>query len=109
MKLLTEAIKKATPALYANEGRTPDETPITAKFFTPDSSWTWYMTEMDPEQGLAYGYTRNDAMPDCAELGYFSLEELRTLRGGLGLPVERDRHYGRHTLAEVMAGEMTAR
>ena len=27
------------------------------------------------------------------ELGYFSLEELKGIRGHLGLPVERDRHF----------------
>jgi hypothetical protein len=29
----------------------------------------------------------------CPELGYVSLAELSTVRGKLGLPVERDRHF----------------
>ena len=56
------------------------------KFFTPDSSWTWYVTEFDPAErrcfGLVIGHER--------ELGYFSLAELESVRGPLGLPIERD-------------------
>jgi DUF2958 family protein len=30
----------------------------------------------------------------CPEVGYVSLAELATVRGKLGLPVERDCHFG---------------
>lgn len=108
MQLITQEIRKRTPPLYGNEGKAPEDIPVAAKFFTPWTSWTWYMTEADFEQDLAFGYAINSRMPDCAELGYFSLAELRNLRGPFGLRVERDRHYGRHTLAEVLAGERVA-
>ena len=59
------------------------------KFFTPDSSWTWYLTEYDPEErrcfGLVVGHER--------ELGYFSLAELEEVRGPMGLPIERDLYF----------------
>jgi hypothetical protein len=37
-----------------------------------------------------------------AELGAFSLDELQGSRGRLGLGVERDLHFGDHTLREVI-------
>ena len=43
MELLTQEIKKQLPALYS-QSEIID--PICSlKFFTPDSSWTWYITE----------------------------------------------------------------
>jgi hypothetical protein len=72
------------PRLYATQN---DDDPIAwLKFFTPDSSWTWYMTEYDPEQRLCFGLVQGHDR----ELGYFSLEELEEVRGPMGLPVERD-------------------
>ena len=47
MKLLTKQIEKSLPPLYANDGKPVAEAPIIAKFFTPDSNWTWYVTEGD--------------------------------------------------------------
>ena len=66
------------------------------KFFTPDSSWTWYASEFDGEDvffGLAIGHV--------AELGYFSLSELEEVRGPLGLPIERDEWFEPKTLQEL--------
>ena len=66
------------------------------KFFTPDSSWTWYATEFDGEDlfyGLVIGHYK--------EFGSFSLSELRTVRGKLGLPIERDLYFEPTTLAEL--------
>ena len=51
-------------------------------------SWTWYASEFDGEDiffGLVIGFV--------AEFGYFSLSELKSVRGPLGLPVERDLHF----------------
>ena len=47
MKLLTEELKKTLPRLYSQEN---DPNPVVAcKFFTPDSNWTWYVTEGEPD------------------------------------------------------------
>jgi hypothetical protein len=35
------------------------------------------------------------------ELGYFSLSEIKSVRGRLGLPVERDLHFKPQTLSEI--------
>jgi hypothetical protein len=40
---------------------------------------------------LAFGLC--DLGMGCPELGYVSLVELRTVRGKLGLPIERDLHF----------------
>jgi len=85
--LLTPALRASLPPLYGQEG-TPDPI-VYARFFTPDSSWTWLATEFDPAEGRFFGLV--DGFK--SELGYFLLEELGTGRGPLGLPIERDRHF----------------
>ena len=75
------------PALYSTEDS--DDPVAVLKFFTPDSSFTWYVTEYDPEQRLAFGLVIGHER----ELGYFSFTELEVLRGLRGLPVERDLHF----------------
>src|SRR5918995_3948362 len=87
MQLLTKELRKKLPKLYANEEKGMEALAL-VKFFTPDSSWTWYASEFDGEDlffGLAVGFE--------PELGYFRLSELLTVRGKLGLPVERDRFF----------------
>jgi len=97
MMLLTKEIRSKLPPLYANEEKKPEEVPVIVKFFTPDSNWTWYATEFDGIDRF-FGFVRGHD----AELGYFSLSELEKATGPLGLHIERDRHFGPHTLAEVM-------
>jgi hypothetical protein len=94
MDLLTYEIRNQLPPLYSTE-TTPDPT-AWVKFFTPDASWTWYATEFDGEDtffGLIQGLDE--------ELGYFSLSELQTLRGPLGLSIERDISF-KPTLLSVL-------
>ena len=69
-------------------GKEADRFPV-VKLFTPDGAATWLLTELDPtDQDTAFGLC--DLGLGCPELGYVLLSELRTLRGRLGLPVERD-------------------
>lgn len=88
MKLITKALEKKIPPIDSQDGKGMDATAF-VKIFTPDSQWTWYITEMDPETGECFGKV-------CgleSELGYFSIEQLEAIRGPLGLPVERDRYF----------------
>ena len=85
--LLPADVRAALPPLYGQEGAA-DPT-VYARFFTPDSSWTWLATELDPTEGRFFG--RVDGFE--YELGYFLLDELETTRGPLGLPIERDLHF----------------
>jgi len=41
----------------------------------------------------AFAFGLCDLGLGCPELGYVSLLELRTVRGKLGLPIERDLHF----------------
>lgn len=102
MKMLTKSLRKQLPRLYAQEDKGGDAIAF-AKFFTPDSAWTWYATEFDGEDlffGLACGFEK--------ELGYFRLSELESARGPMGLPIERDLYWEPKTLAEI-APELFAR
>jgi len=95
MKLLTKEIRKKLPPLYSQESLGPKAV-VQAKFFTPDSSWSFYPTEFDGKDtffGLVDGQVK--------ELGYFSLAELQSVRGPMGLPIERDLHWNPKTLEEI--------
>jgi len=66
------------------------------KYFTPDSHRTWYVLEFDGKDTF-FGYVDGD----YAELGYFSLSELESIKGPLGLKVERDLYWEPKPLSEV--------
>ena len=85
MKLLTKKIAAKLPPLGSQDGMGYDAV-AWAKYFTPDSSWSWYALEFDPEERMFFGLVIGFEQ----ELGYFSLDELEAVRGLLGLPVERD-------------------
>jgi hypothetical protein len=100
MKLLTAEITRKleqTP-LYSQENNENPE--IIVKFFTPDSSWTWYVTEGRFEEGtwLFFGLTDTGREQ---ELGYFTLAQLEEVRGQFKLPVERDMHFNGKKLNDV--------
>jgi len=88
MQLLTKELIKKLPAMRETEGQ-GEEAIAQVKFFTPDSNWTWYGVEYDAEQRLFYGLV--DGFD--RELGYFSLDELESVRGPFGLKIERDRFF----------------
>ena len=99
MKLITKEIKNILPKLYEQDSKGLSATAY-VKFFTPDSNWTWYVTEFDGEDifvGLVDGFNK--------EMGYFSLKELEGIRGPLGLKIERDLYFKQKTLRELMDGD----
>lgn len=109
MKLLTQEVIARLPRLYSQDGKDPKDVPIVCKFFTPDSSWTWYVTEGD-------GYVGDDGKTDYqffglvhgleTELGYFCLSELAEATGPFGLHIERDMHFdSKATLDSVLRKE----
>ena len=84
------------PELYAQDGKGNDAI-VYAKLFTPDSDWTWYITEYDPIDHVCFGLVEG-VYP---ELGYFSIDELEEVSGPLGLHVERDRYFEPQPLKSV--------
>ena len=96
MMLLTKANRKALPPLYSQEQKGGDAI-AQVKFFTPDSNWTWYPSEFDPEEELFFGLVHGFEW----EFGYFSLSELEQTTGPLGLPIERDRYWNPKPFKEI--------
>ena len=99
MKLLTAELRAALPPLYSQEHAA--DPIVHCKFFTPDSSWTWFVTEGAPEgeEFLFFGYVIGLE----EEWGYSALSELEAVRGALGLPIERDLYFTPGPFSEVLA------
>lgn len=103
LKLLTKQQEAQIPPLGSTE-KTADPT-VWVKWFTPDSSFTWYVTERDPQTGRCFGVTVNPASNMPWELGFFDQHEIESVRGHLGLPVERDKWFKPRPLSKVKAYE----
>ena len=110
--LLPEILKERLPALYSQEEER--DPVVVVKYFDPVGSWTWYATEGSPVDEDGYMDTNKEkvdflffglVMGFEAELGYFSLNELRTAKEGLrgirALPIERDVHFRPQRLSEA--------
>ena len=104
MKLLPQAIRRKLPPLYAQDGK-GGKAIAHIKYFTPSSSWTWYLTEgsaVTDEQGNEIDFQFFGLVEgQCKELGYVMLSELESARGPMGLPIERDLYWNPKTLAEI--------
>lgn len=89
-------------------GEDHDPAPV-VKLFTPDANAIWLLSELDPmEPDRAFGLC--DLGLGFPELGYVSIAELESLRGTLGLRVERDRHFSaRQTLSAYARDARDAR
>lgn len=95
--LMPASVLAQIPRLYRQD-KAGDAAIVYVKLFTPGSSWTWYLTEYDPDDEIAFGL----CVGFVAEMGYVSMAELREVRYGPGqvLRVERDLHFGRKTIGE---------
>ena len=95
MKLLTKKIIKALPPTMSTISTSLENNIVICKFFTPDSSWSWFVFEGEPDGepcdngeinyiffGMVHGWKR--------EMGYFKLSELRQVKRYLKLTIERD-------------------
>jgi hypothetical protein len=88
MLLLTKPIEKKLRANGAlPDSRKADLKPV-CKFFNPCGAATWLISELDADGDTMFGLC--DLGMDCAELGSVSLLELQSVRGRLGLGIERD-------------------
>ena len=75
MKLLTKELEAKLPPLHSTQDGGKDIMAV-VKFFTPDASWTWYAVEYDPVDKL-----------------FFGLDQLESVKGPLGLRIERDIYF----------------
>lgn len=116
MKLLTKTIEKKLPALYSTENTPMEEKRVIVKFFDPTGSWTWYAVEASAvrasdEECVPLAECVGDERADVMffglvdghekEWGYFTLNQLASVKGRLGLGIERDLHFGMPTCAEA--------
>jgi len=68
-----------------------DAVPV-VKLFTPDAGATWLLTDLDPHDAdRAFGLC--DLGLGSPEMGWLSIFEIQSIRGPLGLHVERDLHF----------------
>ena len=118
MKLLTKDIHERllrngrVREQLATEGKAEADFFPVVKLFTPDAQCTWLLTELDPEDtDIAFGLC--DLGMGYPEIGSVRISELEPVRGRLGLPVERDRHFSTSkTLSQLtdearLAGHIT--
>jgi len=86
MELIPKELINTIPKLYETEEQ---NNPIAhVKLFL--DGWSWFITEISIDKNICFGYV---VSPFGAELGYFSLNELNEIRGGLGLKVEVDSSF----------------
>ena len=98
MKLLTKALEARFAEVGRQESKGLDAV-VVAKYFTPDSSWSWFATEYLPQDREFFGLVQGMD----TELGYFSLDELESARGPMGLKIERDLSWTEMTIREVQS------
>ena len=114
MKLLTNDIHdrllkngRIRTELAQSGEATADFIPV-VKLFTPDAGCTWLLTEADPEDpDLAFGLC--DLGIGSPELGSVRISELESVRGPLGLGIERDIHFTATKTISAYAEDARAR
>ena len=98
MELLTKEVRAKLPPLGATEKTPSGEKVCVVKYFQPWGSWTWYAIEFDGKDtffGLVDGFE--------LEWGYFSLSELQSVKGPIGLTIERDLYFGMPKMKDISA------
>lgn len=84
-KLIPQILLSDIPDLYETEESLDPVCYV--KLFTPDSNFTWFIIEFSQvDTNTCFGYVQGLD----SELGYFTLEELESINGPLGLAIERD-------------------
>jgi hypothetical protein len=74
------------------------------KLFNPCGAATWLLTELLPDEDGELAFGLCDLGFGSPELGYVSLEEIRSTKLPLGLYIERDIHFNAtKTLSEYAA------
>lgn len=98
-KLIPDEFLSSIPDLYETEGSLNPICQI--KLFTPDSNWNWFIIEYSADTNTCYGYVQGLD----SELGYFQLSELESVRGPLGLAIERDLSFTPTPFATIKKSE----
>ena len=112
MKLLTKKIRADLLKAGDAATETGESGPVLVKFFTPDANATWLVTDAtpwpdNPRDLRLFGLADlGDGQP---EICYFMLSDIESIRGAMGLPVERDRWFTPNKSLADYAEEARAR
>ena len=101
MKLLTKELADRFKKVGSQDELEGKNVLVICKFFNPAGAGTWYATEYNPQSKCFYGY----AIIHEGEWGYFSLEELETLRFPMGLKIERDLYFKEEKFFDIARRE----
>jgi Protein of unknown function (DUF2958) len=95
---------KRLPRLYATENVPLEEKVAVIKFFDPSGRGTWYAIEGQPEGDdlMFFGWVESPLGSDMDELGYFSFNEMVTVKNRWGLSLERDQHFTPTRLGDLI-------
>ena len=104
-KLITKKIAQdlLSNALRVEQGVDALNLRPVVKFFTPDAGATWLIVsaERAGDDVILFGWC--DLGVGFPELGTVSLQELQSVRGKIGLPVERDLYFRpQETLQQII-------
>lgn len=107
MKLITKELEKKFEKypIYSQDSN-GDNAKIICKFFNPCGVGTWYVMEAEKQENgdyLFFGYVDLGGR-DLAELGYFTLNDLKSLKLPWGLTIERDMYFNTCTLQDIKSG-----
>jgi len=93
-------IPAETPGLYETEHIATADKIVYLKLFS--AAGDWWITEVERETGMAFGFVRLSAFPDGAEWGNVYLPELEEVmvHGGLVI-VERDKFWTPKPVREI--------
>ena len=102
MKLMTKELANTIPKLGSTEEITDPE--IVAHYFNPFGNGDWYVIEGEKqtnEDWLFYGYVKSPINPAFDEYGYFTLNELESVKLFGGCGIERDLYWVNKTVEEI--------
>ena len=98
MKLMTKELERQFEKIGRQED--VDDPIVVAHFFNPVGLGDWWATEYDPEAREFFGFVSIFG-DHCDEWGYFPLDELESVKGPLGLGIERDLYWTPKPISEV--------
>lgn len=87
------------PPLYATEKTKVEDKLIHMHFFI--GGCDWYATEYDPEDRVFFGFAILNGDMQNAEWGYFSLDELESVKIPPGIEIDRDCYWTVRPAREV--------
>jgi hypothetical protein len=103
-----KAVVERIPPLYGTDHIPAEDKMIWLHYFTSNSDW--FIAELNPNDGIAFGFACLGGDRQNAEWGYMDLEELEAVRGkvanlpvrGFSIIVERDCHWVRKPAIEAI-------